>query len=226
NINLPVEPAAEKKAYDTVQRAMTVAARAPENERAYVEALAKRYAGDPQADLNQLAVEYKDAMGELMKRYPDDPDAATLYAESLMDLRPWKLWSLDGKPAEGTEEIVSVLESVLKRYPDHPGANHYYIHAVEASPNPERALVSAKRLETLVPGAGHLVHMPAHIYTRTGDYYAAAKRNETAAQVDRDTMKRSGAQGIYPVVYYAHNLQFQAYAAAMAGRYAEAKKAG
>src|SRR5207302_6746412 len=111
-----------------------------------------------------LAVEYKDAMDELSRRYPDDLDAATLYAESMMDLRPWQLWSAEGKPAEGTGEIVAVLESVLKRDPQHVGANHYYIHTVEASPNPERALPSAGRLAGLVPAAGHLVHMPAHIY--------------------------------------------------------------
>src|SRR4030095_492278 len=120
-------------------------------------------------------------MRDLSKRYPDDLDAATIYAEAMMDLRPWKLWSNDGKPAPGTKEIVAVLESVLRRDPAHPGANHYYIHAVEASRNPERALPSAKTLEMLVPKAGHLVHMPAHIYSRTGDHAGAAHSNAIAA---------------------------------------------
>jgi tetratricopeptide (TPR) repeat protein len=226
NINLPVDAEGEKKACDALQKALAAAGQAPENERAYVEALAKRYSDDPRADLNKLAVEYKDAMGEVAKRYPDDPDAATLYAESMMDLRPWQLWTLDGKPAPGTEDLVSVLESVLRRFPDHPGANHYYIHAVEASPHPEKALLSARRLEGMVPGAGHLVHMPAHIYARTGDYDGAVRRNEMAAQADRDYFNRMKVEGIYPVMYYGHNLQFLAYAAAMAGRYQVAKKAG
>jgi tetratricopeptide (TPR) repeat protein len=226
NINLPVDPEAEKKAFAAVQKALAMSAKAPPHERAYVEALAKRYSDDSGADLSQLAKDYAAAMKNVMESYPDDPDAATLYAESLMDLNPWKLYDLDGNPVQGTEEIVSVLESVLKRYPNHPGANHYYIHAVEASRNPERALPSAQRLQTLVPGAGHLVHMPSHIYARTGDYSAAAKSNAQAAQVDRDTMKLTGiTQGIYPLMYYGHNLHFLAYAASMDGRYDEAKKA-
>src|SRR4030095_2910383 len=150
---------------------------APAIERAYVEALAERYSNDPKADLKVLAVKYKDAMRRLMRQYPDDLDAAPLYAEGLMYRTPWQLWSPAGKPAEGTEEIVAVLESVLRRDRQHVGANHYYIHAVEASKTPERALQSAKRLDTLVPAAGHLVHMPAHIYMRTGDYLSAVSSN-------------------------------------------------
>jgi len=163
-------------------------------------------------------------MRDLMKRYPDDLDAATLYAESLMDLRPWKLWSLDGKPAEETPEIVAVLESVLRRDPDHPGANHYYIHTVEASPNPERGLASAQRLEAMIPGAGHLVHMPAHIYSRTGDHAASAKANAAAVQADRSYLELTSAQGMYPLMYYSHNLHFLAYDRMMQGRYADARK--
>ncbi|HEY7535048.1 MAG TPA: hypothetical protein VH878_03800 [Thermodesulfobacteriota bacterium] len=137
NINLDVDPEREKTAYEAVQKALSLSVKAPEQERAYIQALAKRYSIDPKADLKKLAVEYKNAMGELVKRYPDDLDAATLYAESMMDLRPWQLWNKNGTPAEGTEEIVAVLESVLKRHPNHIGANHYYIHAVEASLHPE-----------------------------------------------------------------------------------------
>jgi tetratricopeptide (TPR) repeat protein len=225
NINLDVDPAREKTAYEAVQKALTMSTKAPENERAYIEALAKRYSNDPKADLKKRAVDYKNAMGELVKRYPDDLDAATLYAESAMDLRPWQLWTSDGKPAAGTEEIVAVLESVLRRDPNHPGAIHYYIHTVEASPNPERALVYAPKLGKLMPAAGHLVHMPAHIYERTGDYAAAAQSTADAAAADEAYIRASGAQGIYPLMYYSHNLHFLAIANSVQGRYAEAMKA-
>jgi tetratricopeptide (TPR) repeat protein len=225
NINLDVDPAREKGAADAVREALRRAEQAPDDERAYIEAVARRYSDLPDADLKALARDYAEAMRALSARYPDDLDAATLYAESLMDLRPWKLWDPDGRPAKGTKEIVAVLESVLRRDPDHPGANHYYIHAVEASPNPERALASAARLERLVPGAGHLVHMPAHIYVRTGDYERATRSNEAAAAADRTYLKATGAQGIYPLMYYSHNLHFLAYASGMEGRFVEAKKA-
>jgi tetratricopeptide (TPR) repeat protein len=152
-INLDVDPPHEKAAYEAVQKALSLVPGATERERAYIQALAKRYSDDPKVDLRKLDEEYASAMRELFKLYPDDLDAATLYAESLMDLHPWKLWSLDGRPTEGTEEILVVLESVLRRDPNHLGANHYYIHATEASPHPEWALPSAHRLETLTPGA-------------------------------------------------------------------------
>src|SRR5204863_5749572 len=137
NYNLPVDPEREKAGYDAAQRALALKDAASEAERAYIDAVATRYSNDPKADLHALDVAYKNAMGELMARYPDDLDAATLYAESAMNLRPWQLWTSDGKPAEGTEEIVSVLESVLKRDPNHLGGNHYYIHEAEASPHHE-----------------------------------------------------------------------------------------
>jgi tetratricopeptide (TPR) repeat protein len=225
NINLDVDPEREKAAYEATQKALRLAKGAPENERAYVEALAKRYSDDPNADLKKLSVDFANAMKELSERYPDDLDAATLYAESLMDLNPWKLWTPEGEPGENTEEILRVLESVLSRDPTHVGANHYYIHAVEASPHPERALASAARLEKLVPNAGHLVHMPSHIYMRTGFYAAAARQNEQAARVDEAYIKATNAQGVYPLMYYSHNLDFLAAAEAMAGRYAAARKA-
>jgi tetratricopeptide (TPR) repeat protein len=165
-------------------------------------------------------------MRALSEKYPDDLDAATLYAESLMDLNPWKLWSLDGKPAEGTEEIVRVLESVLQRNPNHAGANHYYIHALEASPHPERALPSAARVGGMVPWAGHLVHMPAHIYMRTGDYAEAARNNAEAAQVDQSYLQQSHLMGsTYDLIYYCHNLHFLSAAQAMAGNFTAAKQA-
>jgi tetratricopeptide (TPR) repeat protein len=225
NINLDVDAERESAAYEATQKALKVAKGAPENERAYVLALATRYSNDPNADLKKLGADYADAMRDLSQRYPDDLDAATLYAESLMDLNPWKLWSADGKPAERTEEIVAVLESVLRRDPDHVGANHYYIHTVEASQHPQRALPSAARLEKLVPNAGHLVHMPSHIYMRTGAYEAAARANAEAAKVDAAYIRAYDVQGIYPIMYYNHNLDFLSAAASMAGRYADAKKA-
>src|SRR5882724_4129463 len=224
NINLDVDPARERAAYDAVQKALALARGAPAHERAYVEALARRYANDNSADLKALAADYKNAMGEVVRRYPDDLDAATLYAESAMDLHPWQLWQADGTPTEGTEEITAVLESVLKRDPLHPGANHYYVHAVEASPHPERALPSAARLETLVPGAGHLVHMPAHIYMRTGDYLRAAQANERAVEADRAYVAEGGHE-MYALMYYAHDFHFMAAAYAMAGRGAAAQRA-
>jgi tetratricopeptide (TPR) repeat protein len=225
NINQDVDPDREKAAYEAVQRALKLADRAADNERAYVAALGKRYSNDSKADLKALAVQYKDAMRALVDRYPDDLDAATLYAESLMDLHPWQLWAATGAPTEGTLDIVRTLESVLARDPKHVGANHYYIHATEASLTPERALDSAKRLETLVPAAGHLVHMPAHTYMRTGNYAGAVKANATAAEVDRKYIAEAGPNGFYPTMYYNHNLDFLASAAMMTGQFARATQA-
>ncbi|HSY51121.1 MAG TPA: bacterial transcriptional activator domain-containing protein [Thermoanaerobaculia bacterium] len=223
NINLDVDPEREKQAYDSVLAALAHEAHASAKERGLFAALARRYSNDPKADLKKLAVDYSAAMGAVMKKYPDDLDIATLYAESLMDLHPWKFWSHDGRPNEGTTEIVSVLESVLRRNPNHLGANHYYVHAMEASPHPERALASAERLKTMAPMSGHLVHMPAHIYERTGNYAGAALANTKAAETDRVFMKNHGAEGIYAAMYYNHNLQFGLASYAMIGRFAEAK---
>ncbi|HSE38653.1 MAG TPA: hypothetical protein VLG74_15235, partial [Blastocatellia bacterium] len=215
-----------KATHDAVQNALRGLTNASPREQDYVRALAKRYpSSDAKSDWRQLHINYSDAMREVVKKYPDDLDAATMFAESLMMLRPWQLWTSDGKPAPGTLELVAVLESVLKRNPDHPGANHFYIHAVEASPNLERAIPSAMRLMELVPGAGHLVHMPGHIFLQTGDYDLAAKTNVNAAAADSRFVQRTGATGIYPLMYWTHNIHFIAYARAQQGRYDEAKKA-
>jgi len=223
NYNVDVDPEREKAAFDAIQKAEALAAHASENERAYIKALATRYSGDPKADLKKLARDYRNAMREVAQSFPNDLDAATLYVESMMDLHPWQLWTLDGKPGEDTEEVVAVLRAVLKRDPQHVGANHYYIHALEASPHPEDALASARRLETLVPAAGHLVHMPAHIYERTGYYAEAVKSNQAAAAADRAYIKDSGnGSGMYAMMYYSHNLHFLAHAASMQGRWKEA----
>jgi hypothetical protein len=223
NYNLPVEPAAEKAAFEAIQKAMALQDNASEPERAYINALGFRYSNDPKADLHQLDAAYRNAMAKLVQHYPDDLDAATLYAGSVMNLNPWKLWSHDGRPNEGTEEILAVLESVLKRDPNHLGANHYYIHAVEASPNPERALASAARLETLAPAAGHLVHMPSHIYSRVGDHAASVRVNARAVMADRKFAKYKPNAGVETSMLAVHNLHFLAYAYCMNGSFMEAR---
>lgn len=225
NINLDVDQEREQVAYEAIQQALALSTQAPKQERDYITALAKRYTNDATADLHQLAVDYKNAMAELVKRYPQDLDAATLYAESLMDLHPWQLWTKDGEPQVDTAEIVAILESVLQRSPNHLGANHYYIHAVEASTSPERALKSANRLETLVSTSGHLIHMPAHIYFRVGDYHKAMVSNIQAIAQDEAYIQKRHAQGIYPLMYYNHNLHFLAVASAIAGNHQNALEA-
>ena len=224
NYNDPADPDRYKHAHDAVQKAVDLSAGASPSEQAYIRAMAKRFPADPNSDLKKTAEDYRDAMRQVVSQYPDDLDAATLFAEAGMNLHPWGLWHQDGTPEAGTEEIVATLESVLKRDPNHFGAIHYYIHAVEASNNPERALAGANRLAALAPGAGHIVHMPAHIYIRTGDYEAAVKTNEQAAAVDRAYIKATGARGIYPMMYYSHNLHFIAMCSAMNGGYPEARK--
>jgi tetratricopeptide (TPR) repeat protein len=224
NYNDPADPDRYKHAHDAVQKAVDLSEDASSSDQAYIQALAKRFPADPKSDLKKAAEDYRDAMRQLVSEFPDDLDAATLFAEAGMNLHPWGLWHVDGTPEAGTDEIVSTLESVMKRDPDHLGAIHYYIHAVEASANPERALAGANKLAALAPNAGHIVHMPAHVYIRTGDYEAAVKTNEKAAEVDRAYIKATGVQGIYPMMYYSHNLHFIAMCAAMNGNYAESRK--
>ena len=218
NYNVPMDAKRNADALAAVQKAQALQSRATEGERAYIAAIATRYSADASASRAELDRMYSNAMKELHATYPDDNDAAVLYAESLMDLKPWQLWTSDGKPQEGTVEILSVLESVLARDPNHPGANHYYIHAVEASLTPEKGAASADRLKTLVPGAGHLVHMPAHIYMRTGNYSGAMDANANAARADEAYFTRTKLEGVYPLVYYTHNFQFLSAAASMLGQ--------
>ena len=227
NYNDTATPDRLQQAYTHLSRAQQLAANGSDAERGYVDALAKRYVATPDDGKQRNREEaYSAAMGDVSKKFPDDLDAATLYAESMMNLRPWKLYTAQGVAEPGTEQIVSTLEGVLKRNPEHPGANHYLIHAVEASRTPERAEVSAKRLETLVPAAGHLVHMPAHIWMRTGEYQAAVKTNADAALLDEKYVKQTGATGLYPTMYYGHNLQFESAAAMFSGNLAAARAAG
>ena len=225
NYNLDVDDDRAKQANAAMAQALLLSKDGPEAERAYIEAMAIRFPVDAKPDRAALARKYSDAMRDVSRRYPDDLDAATLYAESLMNLRAWKLWTLDGKPAERTEEVVAVLESVLARNPNHLGANHYYIHTVEASPTPARALSSATRLDTLAPAAGHLTHMPAHIYARVGDQAAAARANEAGAKADREYFKTAPADSFYGMAYHSHNLHFLADSEMMRGRLAAAKQA-
>jgi tetratricopeptide (TPR) repeat protein len=226
NYNVDIDLDHEKGPFATIQKAKQLAAGGPENERDYVDALAKRYSDDPKADLKKLALDYANAMRDLAHKYTNDPDAQVIFAESLMDLHPWQLWSVDGKPNENTAEIIAMLEAVLKRWPDHPGANHYYIHAVEASPNPERGQASAGRLRKMVPAAGHLVHMPAHIYLRTGDYAGAVKSNQEAIASDNAFMQMTGtSNSMYGMMYLGHNVAFLVYAAGMTGQFRVAQDA-
>jgi tetratricopeptide (TPR) repeat protein len=225
NYNLPVDAEHEKIAVNAVNKALALSGNAPPIEKDYIQALAKRYSSDANPNYHQLDVAYSNAMQALSQKYPDDLDAATLYADSLMNLRPWKLWNADGTPAEGTTEIVATLESVLRRDPNHMGAMHLYMHAVEASPNPERALPYADRLAAQTPNAGHLVHMPSHIYIRTGNYDGARVQNADAAKADERYISATGAQGVYPLMYYSHNLHFLAIAAGIQGRCADAEDA-
>jgi len=224
NYNMPVDPEHEKTAEYAIEKAKALDTDAPQVEKDYIDAMARRFSGAASPDYHQLDRDYSQAMRELSHKYPDDLDAATLFADSLMNLRPWKLWNADGTPAEGTNEIVATLEGVLRRDPHHMGAMHFYMHAVEASPHPERALPYADEIAALAPAAGHLVHMPAHIYERTGNYDGARAQNAAAAKADEDFAAATGSQGLYMMMYYSHNLHFGAIAASMQGRCADAKR--
>jgi tetratricopeptide (TPR) repeat protein len=220
NYNRPVDEERERRAYEMVQKALALSAGGPPNERDYIRALATRYTDKPNPDYDRLEAAYHDAMREVYKHYPDDLDAATLFAESGMNMHPWKLYTHDGRPNPGTEEIVTVLQAVLKRDPNHLGANHFYIHAVEASMHPESGLPSAQRLANLAPSSGHLVHMPAHIYIRTGDHENGEKANVAAALADEAYFAIAHPKGTYPLMYYTHNLHFIAVENAFMGNYA------
>ncbi|HSB42786.1 MAG TPA: hypothetical protein VLK28_13200 [Methylomirabilota bacterium] len=226
NYNSPTDAERERAALAAVTQARTlVAARGTEPERALIAALAARHSASPTADRTALDRAYADAMREVTRRFPADLDAATLFADALMNLRPWSLWMPDGKPQPGTQEIVATLERVLAADPRHPGANHLYIHAVEASPDPRRAEAAADRLLGLMPGAGHMVHMPSHIYFRIGRYADATAANVAAVAADRAYFGKSQPSPIYRGMYYPHNLDFIWHAAGMEGRSAECLRA-
>jgi tetratricopeptide (TPR) repeat protein len=225
NYNHPTDAEREGRALAAVQQAQQRAAGASPEERAMIEALVKRHAGDPPAKRESLDRAYADAMREVARRFPDDLEAATFFADAMMNLRPWNLWAPDGTPHPGTDEIVKALERVIAAKPDHPGALHLYIHAVEASTDPGRAEAAADRLRPLMPGAGHLVHMPSHIYWRVGRYADAVKVNVAAAEADRTYFKTARPSMIYRGLYYPHNIDFIWHSASMQGRSAETLRA-
>ena len=217
NINAPMNPEALPDARQALQKALALSQNATEKERAYIQALAKRYPSEPVEDRSPLDIAYANAMREVAQRYRDDLDAATLFAEALMDTTPWDYWEDNGDPKPEGKEIIATLEYILERNPNHPGANHLYIHAVEKE-RPELGVASADRLRNLVPDSGHLVHMPSHIYLRVGRYDDASLANERAIAADESYIAQTQEQGFYPALYYSHNIHFLAYSAAMEGR--------
>ena len=217
NLNLPMVPEVVPQAYQAVQRALALANQTSERERAFIHALAKRYTNDAEADRTPLDNAYADAMAKLVERYPDDLDAATLYAAALMNLSPWDYWNLDGSPKENTVKVMQTLQSVIERNSRHAGALHYYIHTVE-SRHPEKGEPHADMLAGLMPGAGHLVHMPSHIYMRVGRYTDSYAANRKAVSADESYITQCRSQGIYPLNYYPHNIHFMAWSAMFQGR--------
>lgn len=225
HINNPVmDEARSKAAYEAAQQATARMGNCTPMEQALIKAVSKRYAWPAPADRRPLDEAYASAMGDVYKEFSKDGDIGTLYAESLMDLQPWDLWTKDGQAKGRTEEIVMVLEGVISRDANHPGANHLYIHAVEASPKPERGVASADRLRRSVPAAGHLVHMPAHIDVQVGKWQAASDQNVAAMEADRKYRAISPKQGFYRI-YMAHNPHFLAFSSMMEGRKAAALEA-
>jgi len=228
NYNMPMMSAERARVgWAAVRKAQANARRVTSVERALIAAVAKRYRGNGEVDPTNskpLLTAYVDAMRQVAAKYPNDLDVQTMYAEGLMNTNPWKLWNDDGTPNPGTHEIVTTLENILKKDPRHPGANHYYIHAVEASQHPEQAVRSAEALEGMMPAAGHLEHMPAHILQRVGRYEESAEANRKGAAADLAYLKETSAPDYYPM-YMIHNFQFLAAAAGMEGRRDETIKA-
>ena len=220
NINAPMDPANEPKALEAIQKAIALKSKASPREQALIDALTQRYSGRAE-DRKARDRAYADAMRKVHLQFPDDQDIAMLYVESVMDLRPWGYWTRDGTPYERTAEIVALTEQIIARNPQHPGALHLYIHLMEAY-QAEKAEAAADRLQTLMPAAGHMVHMPAHIYQRVGRYADAARSNELAIAADEDYILQCRAQGLYPMAYYPHNLHFLWFAATADGRSAVA----
>jgi tetratricopeptide (TPR) repeat protein len=221
NLNLPMRPTVVEQAYEAVRMAMDRRAGASPKERALIEALATRYSDDPESDRAPLDAAYADAMQKVHERYPDDNDVAALYAAALMNLSAWDYWEKDGRPKGRTRDVTTTLEAAIGRDPHHEGALHYYIHIVEPV-DPPRAERVADLLRGLAPGAGHLTHMPSHIYMQVGRYAEAYEANAQAAKADEGYITQCRAQGIYPLNYYPHNVHFLVWAAVMQGRSADA----
>ncbi len=217
NYNAGMEENNYQRAYEAIQKAQKISSES-EKERAIIDAMAARYVKEPVEDRGELDKAYSQAMKKVHQKYPEDEDIAAIYAESIMNMYPWQLFDKQGNPMEWTPEIVHLLENILKKNPDHPGANHFYIHAVEASNTPERANASAKAFDDgLVPGSGHLVHMPSHVYIRTGEYHKGTIANIKAVEADSIYVTKCHAQGAYPLAYYPHNYHFLAATATLEG---------
>ena len=217
NLNLPMVPEVAGQAWQAIDKAVKLRDGVSERERAYINAMASRYSDEPGTERSALDAAYATAMGALVERYPDDLDAATLYAASLMNLSPWDYWNLDGSPKRNTDEILDTLQSVVDRHPGHAGALHYYIHTVEAR-HPQRGEQHADMLAGLMPGAGHMVHMPSHIYMRVGRFADSYAANRLAVEADEGYITQCRAQGMYPLNYYPHNIHFLAWSAMVQGR--------
>jgi len=217
NINAPMDAQTVNEAWQAVQKALSLIGQASDREQAYIQALAQRYSPDAIAERRPLDLAYAQAMGEVAQRYVEDLDAATLYAEALMDTTPWDYWQDNGDPKPAGKIIIDTLEDVLAKNPKHPGANHFYIHAVEKE-RPELGTGAADRLWHLVPGAGHLVHMPSHIYIRVGRYADAVLSNQQAIAADNAYLSQCHASGLYPLGYRVHNHHFLWFAALMTGQ--------
>jgi len=222
HVNRPMDKEDNVRAWDAVQKAVALKSRANANEQAYIDAVATRYQAEFGEDRSGLDKAYAAAMREVTKQFPDDLDARVIFSEALMDTMPWDYWLKDRSPKPETEEAFAALRYVIQRDPNHPGANHFFIHAVEAGPHPEQGIPSADRLTGYAPQAGHLVHMPAHIYMRVGQYDDAEAANRQAVKADRSYIRHCAAQGFYPGAYYPHNEHFLWYASLFQGRSADA----
>lgn len=227
HVNAAMDPADNADAWTRLQRAIALAPTASAREQAFITALSARYAGQPPADRRPLDEAYAAATRVLLAQRPDDPDAAVFHAEALMDLQPWDYYDQALRPKGHTAEVVARLESVMARHPEHAGALHLYVHAVEASANPQRGAAAADRLRDLVPGSGHLVHMPAHIYARVGRWHDAVLANQRAIEADDAYLAlcRGNVKGVYPLGYVPHNHHFLWFAASMEGNGAMAAEA-
>ncbi len=222
NLNAPMSADSARLAFQAIQAARRKAGSASRREQMLIDALAARFAADSPSDRAALDKAYAVAMARVVEAFPEDADVRTFYADAVMNTMPWDYWQKDGSPKPETAKLLAALEAVMAAHPKHPGANHYYIHAIEASDNPDRALPSAEVLGALMPAAGHMVHMPAHIYLRVGRYADAAEANVRAIAADQDYLAQCQAQGLYPVSYYPHNLHFLWAAATLEGRKAVA----
>ena len=216
NINLPMDPADTETVYKALQKALTLQDKSSAKEQALISALSKRYTSEALKDRKPLDEAYANAMEEVAKKFPEDAEVNTLYAEALMDLHPWDFWK-NGKAQPWTSQPVEIIDKVVSKYPNHPGANHLNIHILEASPDPDKAAESADKLLDLVPGSGHLVHMPSHIYIRVGRYLDGVESNERAVKTDEEYIAQCKVQGVYPLFYYPHNYHFLLACSQMAG---------